>query len=104
MVLGCDRCLVAACCPQGAVTNAVAGVAKLPPLPPNPPGLPLACSSRWFIDSALLKAELLLTRQTLLWGSAFPAGALSLCSLGTNGGHRGECFQGCPLRLDCQPA
>lgn len=93
LVLGCDllsaahhQRLVAACCPQRALTNLVADVAELPLLPPNPRGLPLACGSRSFIDSALLGGDLLLTRHKRGSGAQlFPAGALSLCWAGTTG-------------------
>lgn len=81
-MLGCDRCLVAACCPQGAVTNPVADVAELPPLP-RAPGLPLACSSRWFVDSALLKGELLWRGQRCYGAQLLPR---ELCP----SAHRGQ--------------
>lgn len=91
VVLGCDRlpaahhqCLVATCCPQRALTNLMADMAKLPLLPLNPHGLPVTRSSRSFIDLAFLKGELLLTRHKCRSGAwLFPVGALSLCSPGT---------------------
>lgn len=87
VVLGCDllsaarrQRLVAACCCQRVLTNLVVNVAELPLRPLNPRGLPLMGGSRSFIDSALLKRELLLTRHKC-WSGAqlFPVGALSLC-------------------------
>lgn len=47
----------------------MANVAELPLLPPSPCGLSLTCSSLSFIDSALLKGHLLLTRHNCCSGA-----------------------------------